>query len=134
MYAIGGEAEGTPNHVKYHNATDLQRITKIDFPDVVLVDSAYYESFSLQVTTEKFVLKDKKNRSQLLRAIENGKYWKENDEGYRFYILPEDGIEDTKELNWRKTQDGKDDWDGSFIEIIVPSLNDTITVKYGWAR
>lgn len=134
MYAIGGDAQGTPNSVKYHTASDLQKITKIPFPAVELVDSTFYESFSLQEVTEKFILTDKSSRSTLEKAIEYGKYWEKVEDGYRFYILPDDGIEESKELTWRKTQDGQEDWDGDFIEILVPSSNDTIVVKYGWAR
>lgn len=42
MYAIGGDAQGTPNSVKYHTASDLQKITKIPFPAVELVDSTFF--------------------------------------------------------------------------------------------
>lgn len=134
IYALGGAEHGTPYSVKYRTASDLQKITKIEFPAVELVDSTFYDSFSLEETVEKFVLKEKDSRTDLLKAIEGGKYWEQNEDGYRFYILPEDDIEDAEELVWRKTQDGQDDWDGTYIEILVPTSNDTITVKYGWAR
>ncbi|MDY5388522.1 MAG: hypothetical protein SPG50_07915 [Muribaculaceae bacterium] len=134
LYLIGGDSQGTPQSVKYHNASDLQKITKIQFPDVELVDSTFYDSFSLQEVTEKFILKDKNTWSALENTIENGKYWEKIEDGYKFYILPEDSIEEAKELTWRKTQDGQDDWDGNYIEILVPSSNDTIIVKYGWVR
>lgn len=134
FYAIGGDAQGTPQTVKYHNASDLQKISKIQFPPVELIDSTFYDSFSLREVTEKFILKDKNTRSALENAIENGKYWEKVEDGYKFYILPEDGIEEAKELTWRKTQEGQDDWDGEFIEIVVPNSNDTIFVKYGWER
>lgn len=134
FYAIGGDAQGTPQIVKYHNASDLQKITKIQFPAVELVDSTFYDSFSLQEVTEKFVIKETDGRSKLLNAIEDGKYWEQNEDGYRFYILPEEDIKDAKELVWRKTQDGQEDWDGEFIEILVSASSDTIYLKYGLAR
>ena len=134
FYAIGGDAQGTPQTVKYHNASDLQKITKIQFPAVELVDSTFYDSFSLREVTEKFVIKETDGRSKLLNAIEDGKYWEQNTDGYRFYILPKEDIEDAKELVWRKSKDGQEDWDGEFIEILVSASSDTIYLKYGWAR
>ena len=134
FYAIGGDAQCTPQTVKYHNASDLQKITKIQFPAVELVDSTFYDSFSLREVNEKFVIKDTDGHSKLLNAIEGGKYWGQNEDGYRFYILPEEDIEDAKELVWRKTQDCQEDWDGEFIEILVFASSDTVYLKYGWAR
>lgn len=134
VYVVGGESVGTPASVRYHNASDFQRITKIQFPNVELVDSALYESFSLMEVTESFVLMDEGSRSELIKAIEGGKYWERDEEGYKFYLLPEEDFEVFAESVWPKTEDGQDDWDGDYIKILVPVSNDTILVKYGWER
>lgn len=134
LYVVGGDSQGTPNTVKYHTASDLQKVTKIQFPAIQLVDSTFYDSFSLREVTEKFVINESGGRSKLLNAIRDGKYWEQNENGYRFYILPEDDIENAKELVWRKTQDGEEDWDGEFIEILVSVSTDTIFLKYGYTR
>ena len=137
--AIGGEDSGTPSKVEYHTADDLYSITNIRFPEVELADSSYYDSFSYQGTTEKFVLKNREEMSAVIAEIQDklspdSIYWTVTDSTYRYYFYPEEPINRPEGSGWRLTEDGTPDWDGSFIEMIVPQQGDTITLKYGWCR
>lgn len=139
VVVVGGEDSGTPSTVEYHTADDLYRITNIRFPEVELADSSYYDSFSYQATTEKFVLKNREDMTAVIAEIQDklspdSIYWTVTDSTYRYYFYPEEPINRPEGSGWRLTEDGTPDWDGSFIEMIVPQQGDTITLKYGWCR
>ena len=46
---------GVPSSIPYHNADDLRRITGVEFPDVIPVDSTYEDSYVLSQISTKFV-------------------------------------------------------------------------------
>lgn len=67
--------------------------------------------------------------------------WEKGEKCYLYYILPETDFnvfDRTKGMGWRKVNDfdGKlvYDWDGYYIQVIVPFSSDTIIVRYGWHR
>ena len=137
---IDGHSEGKPLYVEYHTANDLYRISNVKFPEVCLVDSYYYDCYMYTRTTEKFVLKDPKDKTYLIHEIErvmrtDSIYWSDSSDSiYIYYILPEMPINRPAGTGWRLTQDGQKDWDGEDLQINIPLYNDTITVVYGWVR
>lgn len=137
---IGHESAGTPTYVDYHTKSDLYRISNVEFPEVCLVDSSYYDSFSLTQTTEKFILKNPKDKAYLMSEIEKVRqtdsiYWSESsDSVYIYYILPEIPINRPEGTGWRVSNEGVRDWDGDFIRMEISQNNDTIILEYGWAR
>lgn len=140
-YVVGGEETGVPSNVKYHTENDLYKISNVKFPEVTVVDSSYYLSFSLSVDTVKFVLKDKTQHSDLLSEVSkisklDSMYWKENESCYEYYIIPEEPIDRPNGTGWRILPSGEQDWDGDFIRLKIPKsiTSDTIILTYGWAR
>lgn len=138
-YVLGGDASGTPQSVRYHNKSELYKITNIQFPDVILVDSSFYDSFSFREVSENFVLANPNEKTRLIDEVEkkmqiDSIYWERTDSSYIYYILPEEPIDRPNGTGWRKTENGEKDWDGDFIRMIIPLTNDTITLQYGWGR
>ena len=140
-YAMFQPASGIPTSIPYHNAADLRRITGVNFPDVIPVDSFYNEDFNTSEVEIKFVTRKPIQKSffdQLKRACASDPCcWKKENEGYQYYILPERPINRLKGTHRRKVEiDGEmtDDWDGDFVSVFVPFKGDTIYVKDGWCR
>ena len=137
---IGYDSEGTPTSVDYHTKNDLYKISNVKFPDVCLVDSHYYDSFSLIEITEKFVLKNPKDKSYLMsearKVMETDSiYWADSSDSiYIYYILPEMPINRPAGTGWRVRKDGVKDGDGDFIRMEISQDNDTIILNYGWVR
>lgn len=118
--------EGAPESVKYHTASDLQKITKIEFPEIELVDSTFYDDGLDYDVTEMFVIKETDGRSKLLNAIKEGEYWEQTQDGYEFYISRKMTTEGSNEFVCHK------DLDVGYLGIMIPFSNDTIIVRYGW--
>lgn len=135
-----GYMEGTPTSVEYHNASDLYKISNIEFPEVNLVDSSYYNDWSYDETTVKFILKNPLDKTELIKKIENNIcndsiYWSKSDScSYVYYIIPELPIDRPNGTDWRKMENGDLDYEGNFIYLFIPIDNDTITLQYGWKR
>lgn len=137
------------DNVDYHNAEDLKKVTGVEFPKVVLVDSLYHDEWNGSYTEAKFIAPNglKKNfyrrldkacktDSECWRKSKGDKY---EQKGYYYYILPaKEPLDRTKGDGWRMVKDdnGKliKDWDGDYISVFVPIDGDTITVEDGWAR
>lgn len=141
FWLIGGDESSSPTTIEYRNADDLYRISNVKFPEVQIVDSSHYESFSLRETTVKFVLKDKSQYDSIIVNIEaimptDSIYWSVEDNTYKYYILPEEPINRPAGSGWRMAPEGIKDWDGRFIRMEIPKagVSDTITLKYGWER
>lgn len=139
MLSMGYTSHGIPDSVPYHNAQDLKRITGVDFPEVLPIDSTYYDSWGLTETTIKFVpLKSLRKTfyEELEKACVNDSCcWTKDSTGYYYYIYPERPIDRTKGTHIRQVElDGEmvPDWDGDFIEVFVPFKGDTIIVNEGW--
>lgn len=140
--AVYGYDEYVPASIDYHNAADLKRITSVDFPEVTPVDSLYNQDGLVYQVTIKFVpIKPLTKRffQRLDRACRTDSCcWNKNDNGYRYFIFPEYPVNRSAGTHIRQVQgvDGEmvNDWDGDFIEVIVPLKGDTIIVNDGWCR
>ena len=133
--------DGVPATIPYHTAADLKRITGVDFPEVIPVDSTYHYDFCNSETTIKFVPRRSLSKAffKKLRhaCVADSCCWEKEDDGYRYYILPELPIDRPKGTHIRQVEmDGEmvNDWDGNFIDVFIPFKGDTIYVKDGWAR
>ncbi len=142
LYAMDSSQSGIPASVPYHTATDMKKITGVDFPEVNLVDSSFYEDWNLSEVTMKFVpaVPLKKNFfSRLEKAcVDDSCCWQKDSLGYHYFIFQEQPIDRTQGTHIRQVEiaDGEmtDDWDGDFIFVSVPFKGDTILVKNGWSR
>ncbi len=142
VFAMGSSQSGVPSTVPYHTSADLRRITGVDFPDVMLVDSSYYEDWNRNEVKMKFVplqTLNKRFSARLNKACVNDSCcWQKDSIGYHYFIFPEYPIDRTKGTHIRQeeTSDGDmmDAWDGYFISVFVPFKGDTITVSEGWCR
>lgn len=140
-YAMDGHEKGTPSSIAYHDASDLQKATGVEFPEVIPVDSIYYIDLYRDITTIKFVAKSSLSKDFFKRLDKACKTdtccWRKDEEGFHYFIIPNcqsDSLDRTKGTHWRMTElDGKkvQDWDGQFVEVYVPLNSDTITMEYG---
>lgn len=139
---IGGESCGVPSQVEYHTAEDLHRATGVEFPEVVPVDSLYYDSWTISYVQVKFVPTEELSESFLKRleqaCKEDSCCWAKNEEeGYVYHIYPERPLDRTKGTHIRMIMvDGQSlpDWDGDYVRVVVPLKGDTITIEDGWRR
>lgn len=130
---------GRPSSTDYHTAKDLARATGVEFPEVVPVDSFYYEAFRTYYVDVKFVplrSMTKKDFEKFDKACETDSCcWRKDSTGYTYHIYPEYPLDRTKGSHRRKVEvDGEmvDDWDGGFVTVFVPFKGDTITIRDGW--
>lgn len=140
ILSMGYASHSIPDSIPYHNAEDMKKVTGVEFPEILPVDSFYEDGFTLSMTTIKFVPKSTLTRKFFLRlnkaCREDSCCWEKDSLGYKYYIYPERPIDRTKGTHIRQVKgvDGEmvNDWDGDFIEVIVPFKGDTITVNEGW--
>ena len=130
----------------YQTAEDFRKLTGVEFPQLEMVDSLYYdENFILANwwSEYKFVAKGGLNesfRKRLNRACKtDSSHWKYNEESdyYHYYIYPDSQpVDRSRGMCDRMVtmDDGSvvDDWDGAFIEVEVH--RDTIVLRNGWLR
>lgn len=140
FYAIGSSSTSVPESVMYRDAKDLYRISNVQFPAVMLVDSLQYDDFTLSMTTAKYVLAEPDKKTVLMERIKevlnkDSVYWENIDnKQFKYYILPEFPIDRPNGTGWRKTENGVEDWDGEFIRMTIREDNDTIIIQYGWCK
>ena len=134
-------SKGQPYSIPYHSKEDLRRITGVEFPEVIPVDSGCFDDCCLSETIMKFVpdipLGRKFFRKLDKACKEDSCCWSKDSLGYRYYIYPELPIDRPNGTHIRQVEvDGMmvDDWDGNFIEVRIPYIGDTIYVKDGWIR
>lgn len=134
-------SKGQPYSIPYHTKEDLRRISGVEFPEVIPVDSGCVDDCCLSETIMKFVPDkplDRRFFHKLDKACkEDPCCWSKDSLGYRYYIYPELPIDRPNGTHIRQVEvDGKmvDDWDGNFIEVRIPYIGDTIYVKDGWIR
>lgn len=139
ILSIGYPKYGVPSSIPYHTAKDLKKITGVDFPDVIPVDSTYEDGYSLSQTTIKFVFRQplsaKFFESLDIACTDDPCCWSKDSVGYLYYIYPERPIDRTSGTHIRQVElDGRkvNDWDGDFIEVRIPLKGDTIYVNEGW--
>lgn len=140
-----GTSGGTyvPSQIDYHNADDLRKVTGVEFPEIVPVDSfcsdgglAGYETQIAFVPAKPL---DKDFFYRLDQACKTDSCcWKKDSTGYRYDIYPEAiPFDRTKGMHRRMVDvDGKKvpDWDGTYISVFVPIEGDTIILNDGWTR
>jgi hypothetical protein len=139
ILSLGYSSYGIPSSIPYHNAEDLRRVTGIEFPDIIPVDSTYEDGYALTETVIKFVPKKvlsvKCFRSLDKACKDDSCCWSKDSNGYYYNIYPERPIDRTKGTHIRQVEvDGKmtNDWDGDFISVRIPLKGDTIYVSEGW--
>lgn len=134
---------GVPTHIDYHNADDLQKVTGVEFPEIVPVDSFYADGGLAGYGTQiKFVPAKPLDKDFFYRLDQACKTdsccWRKDSTGYRYDIYPEAiPFDRTKGMHRRMADiDGKKvpDWDGTYISVFVPIKGDTIILNDGWTR
>ena len=137
--SLGYTSYGVPSSIPYHNAEDLRRVTGIEFPNIIPVDSSYEDGYALTETVIKFVPKKplsvKFFRSLDKACKDDSCCWSKDNKGYYYNIYPERPIDRTKGTHIRQVEvDGemRNDWDGDFISVRIPLKGDTIYVSEGW--
>lgn len=132
---------GIPSEIPYHSADDLKRISGVEFPEVIPVDSSYIDDYNYFDTSIKFVpvwpLQSEFFQRLEKACISDSCCWRKEDQGYRYLIYPERPIDRTKGTHIRKVEENGEminDWDADFVEVYIPFKGDTIYVKEGWFR
>lgn len=132
-----------PAKIDYHNADDLRKVTGVEFPEIVPVDSIYSDGGLAGYNTEiKFIPVKPLDKDFFCRLDQACKTdsccWKKDSTGYRYDIYPEAiPFDRTKGMHQRMADvDGQKvpDWDGSYISVFVPIKGDTIILNDGWTR
>ena len=140
---FSGGGTYVPTSIDYHNADDLRKVTGVEFPEIVPVDSLYSDGgLANYKTIVKFVpVKplDKDFFNRLDQACKTDSCcWTKDPLGYRYEIYPEAiPFDRTKGMHRRMVDvDGKKvpDWDGTYIYVFVPIEGDTIILDDGWIR
>ena len=139
ILSMGYTSSGVPTIIPYHTAEDLKKVTGVEFPEIIPIDSTYEDGYSLSKTTIKFVPKQPlalKDFKRLDKACKDDSCcWSKDSIGYVYYIYPERPIDRTSGTHIRQVEvDGRkvNDWDGDFIEVRIPSKGDTIYLSEGW--
>ena len=134
---------GVPTHIDYHNADDLQKVTGVEFPEIVPVDSFYADGglagYGTQIEFVPAKPLDKDFFYRLDQACKTDSCcWKKDSTGYSYDIYPEAiPFDRTKGMHRRMVDvDGKKvpDWDGTYISVFVPIKGDTIILNDSWTR
>ena len=137
------DGTGVPTHIDYHNADDLQKVTGVEFPEIVPVDSIYSDGGLAGYNTNiKFIPVKPLDKDFFYRLDQACKTdsccWKKDSTGYRYDIYPEAiPFDRTKGMHRGMVDvDGKKvpDWDGTYISVFVPIKGDTIILNDGWTR
>ena len=137
------DGTGVPTHIDYHNADDLQKVTGVEFPEIVPVDSFCSDGGLAGYETQiKFVPAKPLDKDFFYRLDQACKTdsccWRKDSTGYFYDIYPEAiPFDRTKGMHRRMVDvDGKKvpDWDGSYISVFVPIKGDTIILNDGWTR
>lgn len=137
------DGTGVPTQIDYHNADDLRKVTGVEFPEIIPVDSIYSDGGLAGYNTNiKFIPVKPLDKDFFCRLDQACKTdsccWKKDSTGYRYDIYPEAiPFDRTKGMHRRMVDvDGKKvpDWDGSYISVFVPIKGDTIILNDGWTR
>ena len=137
------DGTGVPTHIDYHNADDLQKVTGVEFPEIVPVDSIRSDGGLAGYNTNiKFIPVKPLDKDFFYRLDQACKTdsccWRKDSTGYFYDIYPEAiPFDRTKGMHRRMVDvDGKKvpDWDGSYISVFVPIKGDTIILNDGWTR
>lgn len=138
-----GTSGGTyvPSQIDYHNADDLRKVTGVEFPEIVPVDSFCSDrglgGYETQIAFVPAKPLDKDFFYRLDQACKTDSCcWRKDSIGYFYHIYPEAiPFDRTKGMHRRMVDvDGKKvpDWDGTYISVFVPIKGDTIILNDGW--
>ena len=129
----------------YRTSEDFYKLTGVEFPELKMVDSLYFQDGGLPTnywSEYKFIAKDELNNSfykSLERACEtDSTHWIYSEDNiYKYLIYPDkEPVDRSRGMCDRMVEgfDGKmvTDWDGSFISVKIQ--NDTIVLREGWVR
>ena len=135
----GGDHATCP--IGYPDAEDLQKVTGVEFPDVVPVDSFYSENgLGSYVAAVKFTSVKPLNKEFFNRLDNACKTdsccWKKEAGGYRYFIYPDSiPFDRTKGQHRRMVDDSNGnqvpDWDGYYFSVSVSTKGDSITLCQG---
>lgn len=137
------DGTGVPTRIDYHNADDLRKVTGVEFPEIVPVDSFFSDrglgGYETQIAFVPAKPLDKDFFYRLDQACKTDSCcWRKDSTGYFYDIYPEAiPFDRTKGMHRRMVDvDGKKvpDWDGSYISVFVPIKGDTIILNDGWTR
>ena len=132
-----------PTQIDYHNADDLRKLTGVEFPEIVPVDSVYSDGgLGGDETQIKFVSAKPLDKDFFYRLDQacttDSCCWRKDSTGYFYEIYPEAyPFDRTKGMHRRMVDvQGKKvpDWDGSYISVFVPIEGDTIILIDGYTR
>lgn len=149
VLSYSGEPFTTCENVQpsdYHTAEDFRKLTGVEFPELEMVDSLYYDENIIRANTwneYKFVAKDglDNNFYRLLnKACEaDPSHWNYDKERniYSYWIYPDQHpVDRSRGMCDRMVtmDDGNlvNDWDGDFISVEIQT--DTIVLRKGWLR
>ena len=131
---------GKPSSVPYHNAADLERLTGVEFPEIVATDSMYYYNPVKQHIEVCFLPKkplDKQFINRLDRACSTDsccwQYDKAN-QVYHYFLYYDSYPVDRAKGTHQRLVNGEPDWDGNYVSVDIPVNGDTIIVEDGWFR
>ena len=146
LVAVGfGQSDGTgvPTQIDYHNADDLRKVTGVEFPEIVPVDSFCSDKglggYETRIAFVPVKPLDKDFFYRLDQACKTDSCcWSKDSTEYYYSIYPEAiPFDRTKGMHRRMVNvDGKKvpDWDGSYISVFVPIEGDTIILDDGYTR
>ena len=129
----------------YRTSEDFYKLTGVEFPELKMVDSLYFQDGALPInywSEYKFIAKDELNSSFyrcLERACEtDSTHWIYSEDNiYKYLIYPDKKPVDRSRGMCDRMVEGFDgkmvtDWDGSYISVKMQ--NDTIVLREGWVR
>ena len=134
------DGTGVPTRIDYHNADDLRKVTGVEFPEIVPVDSFCSDrglgGYETQIAFVPAKPLDKDSFYRLDQACKTDSCcWRKDSIGYFYHIYPEAiPFDRTKGMHRRMVNvDGKKvpDWDGTYITVFVPIEGDTIILSDG---
>ena len=143
MAALSSGGTYVPSNIDYHNADDLRKVTGVEFPEIVPVDSICLDwglaGYSTKIDFVPVKPLDKDFFRRLDRACKTDSCcWRKDSTGYIYEIYPEAiPFDRTKGMHRRMVEvDGEKtpDWDGTYISVFVPIKGDTIILYDGWTR
>lgn len=149
VLSYSGEPFTTCENVQpsdYHTAEDFRKLTGVEFPELEMVDSLYYDENIIRANTwneYKFVAKDGLDNTfyrRLNKTCEaDPSHWNYDKERnvYSYWIYPDQHpVDRSRGMCDRMVtmHDGNlvNDWDGDFISVEIQT--DTIVLRKGWLR
>ena len=120
-----------PDSIPYHSAEDLKRLTGVEFPDIMPVDSTLYDDPYIGMW---FVIKEKSRKSFFQRlekaCMDDTCCWHKDSLCYRYFIeYPERPIDRTKGTHIQKEREEDGEMWIDCVEVKIPFNCDTIFVS-----